>query len=326
MGVSEVLSTGWFPVVRAADVGTRPVPVGAGGQAFVVVRLRPGGEVSAFPARCPHRLVPLAAASVADGRLQCPYHGWRFDGDGRCVDIPALGADGTPPPRADLRTPWAVEERHGWVWLAPERTATQTPPRPAGTPVPEPVPMPPAPAGPVFGNLHPSLEHAWHPVALTRELRPGGWLQVRLLGRTWTLRRTATGITTEPAAFGVQELFGVVLLAPAEAPGPALDAPELVDRRFVSGWGPPVRAAGPAPPLGAPGPRARGLVGGWAPPGRWAGRAALLAAALPAPAPVPFVLPGPAEVGVAAGPTDVMAGRGFSPAVREDAAPPHRRL
>src|SRR3954467_9825342 len=311
MGVSEVLSTGWFPVVRAADVGTRPVPVGAGGQAFVVVRLRPGGEVSAFPARCPHRLVPLAAASVADGRLQCPYHGWRFDGDGRCVDIPALGADGTPPPRADLRTPWAVEERHGWGWVArggveegrgwvggaPERTATQTPPRPAGTPVPEPVPMPPAPAGPVFGNLHPSLEHAWHPVALTRELRPGGWLQVRLLGRTWTLRRTATGITTEPAAFGVQELFGVVLLAPAERPGPALDAPELVDRRFVSGWVPPVRSAGPAAPL---------------------------AAAPPDPPPRALLHPVPADVGVAAWPTDVIEEPGGFRAVHEDDDPPHR--
>src|SRR3954471_15288901 len=299
MGVSEVLSTGWFPVVRAADVGTRPVPVGAGGQAFVVVRLRPGGEVSAFPARCPHRLVPLAGASVADGRLQCPYHGWRFDGDGRCVDIPALGADGTPPPRADLRTPWAVEERHGWVWLAPERAATPPPPRPARTPVPEPVPMPPAPAGPVFGNLHPSLEHAWHPVALTRELRPGGWLQVRLLGRTWTLRRTAAGITTEPAAFGVQELFGVVLLAPAEPPGLALDAPELVDRRFVSGW---------VPAVGSPGP------------------AALLADALLDAAHVPFVHPGPADVGVAAWPTDVIEEPGGFHAVHEDDDPPHRRL
>src|SRR3954449_11262582 len=100
MGVSEVLSTGWFPVVRAADVGTRPVPVGAGGQAFVVVRLRPGGEVSPFPARCPHRLVPLAAASVADGRLQCPYHGWGVDGGGRGGGIPAPGAGGAPAPPA----------------------------------------------------------------------------------------------------------------------------------------------------------------------------------------------------------------------------------
>jgi phenylpropionate dioxygenase-like ring-hydroxylating dioxygenase large terminal subunit len=124
-------STGWFPVVRGADVGTTPVPVGAAGQAYVVVRLRPGGEVAAFPARCPHRLVPLAAASVVDGTLRCGYHGWRFDAEGRCVEIPSLGEGGTPPPRADLPVPWAVEERHGWIWLAPERTATPSPPRPA---------------------------------------------------------------------------------------------------------------------------------------------------------------------------------------------------
>jgi nitrite reductase/ring-hydroxylating ferredoxin subunit len=246
MAASDVLSTGWFPVARAADVGMTPVPVGAGGRAFVVVRLRPGGEVSAFPARCPHRLVPLSGASVADGRLECPNHGWRFDADGRCVDIPSLGPDGTPPPRADLPLPWAVEERHGWVWLAPERTTTPRPPRPAHPPVAEPVPAPPAPAGPVFGNLHPSLEHAWHPVALARELRPGGWLQVRLLGRTWTLHRTAQGLISEPAAFGLRELFGVVQLAPAEPLDEVLDAPELVDRRFVSGWLPPVRSAAPA--------------------------------------------------------------------------------
>src|SRR5687768_13550718 len=89
MGVSRGTSTGWYPVARATDVGTTPVPVGADGGAYVVVRLRPGGPVSAFPARCPHRLVPLAAGTVVDGRLQCGYHGWRFDAEGRCVDIPS---------------------------------------------------------------------------------------------------------------------------------------------------------------------------------------------------------------------------------------------
>src|SRR3954447_6013134 len=182
-------TAGWFPVARSTDVGTTPLPVGAGGQAYVVVRLRPGAEVSAFPARCPHRLVPLAGGSVAEGRLQCPAHGWRFDGEGRCVDIPSLGQHGSPPPRADLAMPWAVEERHGWVWLAPDRTAVLSPPRPAAEPVPQPAPAPIAPRGPVFGNLDPSLERAWHPVALSRELRVGGWLQVRLLGRNWMLRR-----------------------------------------------------------------------------------------------------------------------------------------
>src|SRR5919199_620109 len=147
----------WFPVARSADVGTAPVPVGAGGQAWVVVRMRPGGEVSAFPARCPHRLVPLAAGTVVDGRLQCPYHGWQFDEEGRCARIPSLGPDGVPPPRADLAVPWAVEERAGWVWLAPSPTRERVP---AGAdPRPEPVPAPPPPPGRGFGNLDPSLKH-----------------------------------------------------------------------------------------------------------------------------------------------------------------------
>jgi phenylpropionate dioxygenase-like ring-hydroxylating dioxygenase large terminal subunit len=242
-------STGWYPVARAAEVGTTPVPVGADGRAFVVVRLQPGGEVSAFPARCPHRLVPLATATVTGGRLQCPAHGWRFDGEGRCADIPSLGPEGTPPPRADLATPWAVEERHGWVWVAPDRTPVPSPPRPAAAPVPERVPEPVAPPGPVFGNLDPSLEPAWHPVALSRELRPGGWLQVRLLGRNWMLRREGQEVAADPPAYGVRERLGVIWLAPAEPADVALEVPEATDRRFVSRWLPPLRSPGPAGPI-----------------------------------------------------------------------------
>ena len=242
-------STGWFPVARSTEVGTTPVPVGAGGQAYVVVRLRAGGEVSAFPSRCPHRLVPLAAGSVVDGRLQCPAHGWRFDGEGRCVDIPSLGLHGAPPPRADLAMPWAVEERHGWVWLAPERTATPLPARPSGPPAAERAPAPPEPEGRSFDNLDPSLEHAWHPVALSRELRPGGWLQVRLLGRTWMLRRGDGAVSADPPAFGVREWLGLIWLAPAEPADVRLEVPEAEDRRFVASWPLPVRSPGPAGPL-----------------------------------------------------------------------------
>lgn len=242
-------ATGWYPVAQAADVGTTPVPVGAGGRAFVVVRLRPGGAVSAFPSRCPHRLVPLAAATVVDGRLQCPFHGWRYDDEGRCVDIPSLGAVGTPPPRADLPIPWAVEERHGWVWVAPDRTTAPLPSRLSGPPAPECAPEPEMPSGRVLGNLDAALDHAWHPVALSRELRAGGWLQVRLLGRTWTLRRTPAGPAVEPPASGVREHRGLLWLAPASPVDLPLGEPELTDRRFVNGWLPPLRSAGPAGPL-----------------------------------------------------------------------------
>src|SRR3954452_1323066 len=240
----------WFPVARSADVGTTPLPVGAAGQSWVVVRLRPGAEASAFPARCPHRLVPLDAGTVVDGRLQCQYHGWQFNAEGRCVEIPSLGPDGTPPPRADLSAPWAAEERDGWVWLAPEPTAVARPPRVGGTPpTPEPVPAPPAPRGPVLGNLDPALEHAWHPVALAGELREGGYVQVRLLGRTWTVHRRDGEGGADPPAWGVLERHGVLWIAPAEPRDDLLDVPETTDPRFTAAWLPPARSASPAGPL-----------------------------------------------------------------------------
>ncbi|MGY2083326.1 Rieske 2Fe-2S domain-containing protein [Blastococcus sp. SYSU DS0539] len=246
MAASSAASSGWFAVARAAEVGTTPVPVGAGGRPYVVVRLRPGGEVIAFPARCPHRAAPLATATVSGGRLECARHGWRFDADGRCVAAPSLGPGGVLPPRADLPMPWAVEERHGWVWLAPDRTAAAVPARPVGPPRAEPAPPLPPPQGPVFSNLDPSLAAAWHPVALSGDLRLGGWLQVRLLGRTWMLRRDDGGLRVDPPAFGVRERQGVVELAPEEPADVPLDVPEATDRRFVSRWLAPRRTAAPA--------------------------------------------------------------------------------
>ena len=101
-----------------------------------------------------------------------------------------------------------------------------------------------------FDNLDPSLEHAWHPVALSRELRPGGWLQIRLLGRTWTLRRDGgRPSSADPPAFGVRERLGLIWLAPAEPADVALDVPEAEDRRFVVSRPLPVRSPGPAGPL-----------------------------------------------------------------------------
>jgi hypothetical protein len=107
----------------------------------------------------------------------------------------------------------------------------------------------PGPAGPVLGNLDPALNHAWHPVALSRALLPGGWLRARLLGHTWSLRRTDDGLVADPPAYGVRERHGVVELAPADPVDSPLDVPELADRRFVSGWLPPLRSPGAAASL-----------------------------------------------------------------------------
>lgn len=73
------------------------------------------GAISALEDRCCHREMPLSLGWMESGTVRCGYHGLRFDGAGKCVEIP-----GQPniPPRARVRT-FPVVERHGWIWVWP---------------------------------------------------------------------------------------------------------------------------------------------------------------------------------------------------------------
>jgi 5,5'-dehydrodivanillate O-demethylase len=44
---------------------------------------------------CPHRLASLAFGRVDEEGIRCPYHGWKFDGTGRCLEQPAEPAGDT---------------------------------------------------------------------------------------------------------------------------------------------------------------------------------------------------------------------------------------
>lgn len=46
--------------------------------------------VVAQPDSCPHRAAKLSDGRVIDNRLECPYHGWRFNETGKCTKIPQL--------------------------------------------------------------------------------------------------------------------------------------------------------------------------------------------------------------------------------------------
>lgn len=108
----------WHPVARSDEVGAEPRRVELLGEPWVV--FRGGHGLVAFADRCPHRRAPLSLGTLEGDVLRCAYHGWCFDGGGRCVEIPALGAGAAIPPAAKLRTPFAVAERLGMVFLAPE--------------------------------------------------------------------------------------------------------------------------------------------------------------------------------------------------------------
>lgn len=88
------LPTGWWPVAHSDEVHQHPGAFHLGSRALAVYRDL-GGTVRAVEDRCPHRRLPLSMGRLTeDGSIQCPYHGWSFDGaTGRCTAIPNLSAD-----------------------------------------------------------------------------------------------------------------------------------------------------------------------------------------------------------------------------------------
>ncbi len=73
------------------------------------------GNIAALEDRCPHRLVPLSRGRIVDGRMECGYHGLRFDGSGACVFVP--GQDSAPKAAKARTFPVAVRHALVWIWL-----------------------------------------------------------------------------------------------------------------------------------------------------------------------------------------------------------------
>jgi phenylpropionate dioxygenase-like ring-hydroxylating dioxygenase large terminal subunit len=112
---SDAVVNAWHPVARTVDIINTPVSAQLLGRSLVLWRT-PSGHVLAATDRCPHREAPLSAGTVEGGCLVCPYHGWTFGDEGRCVRVPSA-TEGVPvPPRAHLK-PFDCQERYGLVWV-----------------------------------------------------------------------------------------------------------------------------------------------------------------------------------------------------------------
>lgn len=78
------------------------------------------GEIYCADDVCPHRAAALSEGRVRDGKLECLYHGWQFEGskDGNCVSIPQLSETAKIPKRSCLRMREVqVVQSVVWVWM-----------------------------------------------------------------------------------------------------------------------------------------------------------------------------------------------------------------
>ncbi len=107
------LPNGWFQVGYADELAPGDVlPLRYFGRDLVLYRSE-SGEARVIDAFCPHLGAHLGHGGKVEGEtLRCPFHGWRFDGSGACVDVPYAKRI---PPRAALK-PWGVVERNQMIW------------------------------------------------------------------------------------------------------------------------------------------------------------------------------------------------------------------
>jgi phthalate 4,5-dioxygenase len=74
------------------------------------------GRVGIMDHRCPHRCASLFLGRNEANGIRCVYHGWKFDVEGRCVDMPSL------PPHQDFKhkiraKAYKTTERAGLIWV-----------------------------------------------------------------------------------------------------------------------------------------------------------------------------------------------------------------
>jgi phenylpropionate dioxygenase-like ring-hydroxylating dioxygenase large terminal subunit len=107
----------WYPVFYERDLDKRrPHRFELLGEPVV---LWWDGQWRAFADRCPHRLASLSEGRInEEGNLECPYHGWSFDGEGNCRRIPQQPSDGNAhtSPRACAQV-YATTVKQGLVFV-----------------------------------------------------------------------------------------------------------------------------------------------------------------------------------------------------------------
>ncbi|RYX85383.1 MAG: aromatic ring-hydroxylating dioxygenase subunit alpha [Bradyrhizobiaceae bacterium] len=73
------------------------------------------GEIHVWEDLCIHRGARLSKGWIKNDRVVCPYHGWEYDGGGRCTLMPA--APDEAPMKKARAFPYQAIERYGFVWV-----------------------------------------------------------------------------------------------------------------------------------------------------------------------------------------------------------------
>src|SRR5258708_7891591 len=127
----------WQPALHAGDLpepDCPPVRVKLLGEPLVAFR-DSQGRLGLLDEFCAHRGVSLWFGRNEDCGLRCPYHGWKYDVTGQCVDLPSEPEESGMRKGIKLKSYAAVERGDVvWIYMGPPELKP-APPGLAGVPV-----------------------------------------------------------------------------------------------------------------------------------------------------------------------------------------------
>jgi len=115
----DVVAKAWYIALSSAKLRAGEArSLDVCGQWLVLYR-GSDGRVRALDGFCPHMGTDLGIGRVLGDEIRCFFHHWRFNGEGRCTNIPCQAEI---PSSARLQS-YAVEEKYGFIWVYPDRLA-----------------------------------------------------------------------------------------------------------------------------------------------------------------------------------------------------------
>jgi len=115
--MGELLRRYWIPAAfshHIAEPDCPPVRVKLMGERLVAFR-DTQGRVGLLDEHCPHRTASLFFGRNEECGLRCVYHGWKFDIEGNCVDLPSEPPGGNFQSKIRIKA-YPCHEQGGVVW------------------------------------------------------------------------------------------------------------------------------------------------------------------------------------------------------------------
>jgi phenylpropionate dioxygenase-like ring-hydroxylating dioxygenase large terminal subunit len=130
--MGRLLRSYWIPLLYShelAECDGPPRRIRLLGESLLAFR-DSEGRVGLLDHQCPHRRASLFYGRNEQGGLRCAYHGWKFDVEGRCLDIPNEPGD-CPLLRKVRAVAYPCREANGIIWtFMGESTGKDLPPLP----------------------------------------------------------------------------------------------------------------------------------------------------------------------------------------------------